>query len=189
MKCTDSVYFFFSRRTVGSALYQSTGSLHSDGHSSNSMSPAPSPSPTHALAQNTVKASKKIVSQAHYGPKSTLPTRPLSGSLSNLNLSTSRKWNSTNDFKDQGPLSNIRYLLFSTIQGVQQFPPQLGQAPALSFVVLLMMWSTNLGNFFWHIKHIGNFIKAWVLVGNIFRNIYVKLSFYPYLTLHQKGIT
>jgi len=97
-----------SRRTVGSALYQSTGSLHSDGHSSNSMSPAPSPSPTHALAQNTVKASKKIISQAHYGPKSTLPTRPLSGSLSNLNLSTSRKWNSTNDFKDQGPLSNIR---------------------------------------------------------------------------------
>ena len=140
--------FFFSRRSVGSALYQSTGSLHSDGHSSNSMSPAPSPSPTHALAQNTVKASKKIVSQAHYGPKSTLPTRPLSGSLSNLNLSTSRKWNSTNDFKDQGPLSNIRYLFFSTIQGVQQFPPQLGQAPALSFVVLLMMWSTNLGNFF-----------------------------------------
>ena len=27
-------------------MYQSTGSLHSDGHSSNSMSPAPSPSPT-----------------------------------------------------------------------------------------------------------------------------------------------
>ena len=103
---------------MGSALYQSTGSLHSDGHSSNSMSPAPSPSPTHALAQNTVKASKKIVSQAHYGPKSTLPTRPLSGSLSNLNLSTSRKWNSTNDFKDQGPLSNIRYLFISTIEKI-----------------------------------------------------------------------
>ena len=97
---------------MGSALYQSTGSLHSDGHSSNSMSPAPSPSPTHALAQNTVKATKKIVSQAHYCTKSTLPPRPLSGSLSNLNLSTSRKWNSTNDFKDQGPLLNIRYYFF-----------------------------------------------------------------------------
>ena len=106
-----------SRRPVGSAVYQSTGSLHSDGHSSNSMSPAPSPSPTQALAQNTMKATKahqqKFASQAQYATKGSLPQRPLSGSLSNLNLSTSRKWNSTSDFRDQSPLLNIRYGIIS----------------------------------------------------------------------------
>ena len=108
-----------SRRPVGSAVYQSTGSLHSDGHSSNSMSPAPSPSPTQALAQNTMKATKisshqqKFASQAQYATRGSLPQRPLSGSLSNLNLSTSRKWNSTSDFRDQSPLLNIRYVIMS----------------------------------------------------------------------------
>jgi len=103
-----------SRRPVGSAVYQSTGSLHSDGHSSNSMSPAPSPSPTQALAQSTMKATKisshhqKIISPTQYATRALLPQRPLSGSLSNLNLSTSRKWNSTSDFREQSQLLNIR---------------------------------------------------------------------------------
>ena len=100
---------------MGSAVYQSTGSLNSDGHSSNSMSPAPSPSPTQALAQSTMKATKisshhqKIISPTQYATRALLPQRPLSGSLSNLNLSTSRKWNSTSDFREQSQLLNIRY--------------------------------------------------------------------------------
>ena len=39
----NSTYFSFENYSRRSAMYQSTGSLHSDGHSSNSMSPAPSP--------------------------------------------------------------------------------------------------------------------------------------------------
>ena len=141
------------------------------------MSPAPSPSPTHALAQNTVKASKKIVSQAHYGPKSTIPTRPLSGSLSNLNLSTSRKWNSTNDFKDQSPLSNIRYLFFQLYRASNSSRPNFVKLQHCLLMSFFMMWSTNLGNFFRHIKHIGTFIKSGVLVGNSFWQYLCKTEF------------
>ena len=104
----------YSRRSV--AVYQSTGSLHSDGHSSNSMSPAPSPSPTQVLLQSTMKTAKtstnhqKIIKSPLHATKPSLPQRPLSGSLSNLTLTGSRKWNSTSDFRDQSPLMSVRYI-------------------------------------------------------------------------------
>ncbi len=123
------VLLCFSRRSIAS-IYQSTGSLHSDGHSSNSMSPAPSPSPTHhphgarqphhphrphgrastaplrtpptALRDGIVMPPPP---STHQQTPNGTPQRPtgLSGSMSNLSLSGSRKWNSTSDFRDQSP--------------------------------------------------------------------------------------
>ena len=120
---------FFSRRSAGN-IYQSTNSLHSDGHSSTSMSPAPSPSPTHHNLSShhhhhtphhyTSRASTAPIrgsaAHGHHGPHPSTPNnsnltatpknRPLSGSMSNLSLSGSRKWNSTSDFRDQSPGPN-----------------------------------------------------------------------------------
>ncbi|CAB4061736.1 unnamed protein product [Lepeophtheirus salmonis] len=111
-----------------SALYQSTGSLHSDGHSSNSMSPAPSPSPTH----NQIRSKNNNNSNINVKQFSTPSQRPhqslipqdvhhmsthnhisnhnnnrsssLSGSMTNL--TNSKKWNSTSDFRDHSPGPN-----------------------------------------------------------------------------------
>ncbi|XP_071743387.1 echinoderm microtubule-associated protein-like 2 isoform X11 [Lepeophtheirus salmonis] len=111
-----------------SALYQSTGSLHSDGHSSNSMSPAPSPSPTH----NQIRSKNNNNNNINVKQFSTPSQRPhqslipqdvhhmsthnhisnhnnnrsssLSGSMTNL--TNSKKWNSTSDFRDHSPGPN-----------------------------------------------------------------------------------
>ena len=113
------------------SIYQSTGSLHSDGQSSNSMSPAPSPSPTQhpsyrhrhyhphgrastapvrtpatALRDGIVMpgappASPSTMANGPQTPRSNNNNNSLSGSMSNLSLSGSRKWNSTSDFRDQ----------------------------------------------------------------------------------------
>ena len=90
-----------------STMYQSTGSLHSDSHSSNSMSPAPSPSPTHlkGVGHNGQKlsAGSGPVSQSGGGPIIPSGTQPrnLSGSLSNLSLT--KKWGSSSDFREGSP--------------------------------------------------------------------------------------
>ncbi len=120
----DSAPFLSFRRSVAN-MYQSTGSLHSDGHSSNSMSPAPSsPSPTHAhLARHGhhhahSRASTAPIRGAVMGPPAAPPpqhvaapgtpqtpsgSRAMSGSMSYLSLSGSRRWNSTSDFREQSP--------------------------------------------------------------------------------------
>merc|ERR1719188_264120 len=76
------------------------------------MSPAPSPSPTQVLStMKTAKIStnhQKIIKSPLHATKPSLPQRPLSGSLSNLTLTGSRKWNSTSDFRDQSPLMSVR---------------------------------------------------------------------------------
>ena len=87
-------------------MYQSTGSLHSDSHSSNSMSPAPSPSPTHLkMGQNGQKLSAGS-GAAPTGPVIPSGTQPrnLSGSLSNLSLT--KKWGSSSDFREGSPGPN-----------------------------------------------------------------------------------
>ncbi len=83
-------------------MYQSTGSLHSDSHSSNSMSPAPSPSPTH------LKAASNRHHREHGPSGLATPVMPsgsqprnLSGSMSNLSLT--KKWGSTSDFREPSP--------------------------------------------------------------------------------------
>eukprot|EP00096_Caligus_rogercresseyi_P015687 TRINITY_DN815_c0_g1_i1.p2 TRINITY_DN815_c0_g1~~TRINITY_DN815_c0_g1_i1.p2 ORF type:complete len:449 (-),score=82.12 TRINITY_DN815_c0_g1_i1:2051-3397(-) len=108
-----------------SALYQSTGSLHSDGHSSNSMSPAPSPSPTHnqirSKNNNNSNGGSKLFSTPSARPHQSLNpshensnqhastlnnnrSSSLSGSMTNL--TNSKKWNSTSDFRDHSPGPN-----------------------------------------------------------------------------------
>ena len=88
-------------------MYQSTGSLHSDSHSSNSMSPAPSPSPTHlkSAGQNGQKLS---AGSGPHPPGAVMPSgtqpRNLSGSLSNLSLT--KKWGSSSDFREGSPGPN-----------------------------------------------------------------------------------
>ncbi|XP_071743386.1 echinoderm microtubule-associated protein-like 2 isoform X9 [Lepeophtheirus salmonis] len=118
----------YGQRVLRSALYQSTGSLHSDGHSSNSMSPAPSPSPTH----NQIRSKNNNNNNINVKQFSTPSQRPhqslipqdvhhmsthnhisnhnnnrsssLSGSMTNL--TNSKKWNSTSDFRDHSPGPN-----------------------------------------------------------------------------------
>ncbi|TRY72265.1 hypothetical protein TCAL_17123 [Tigriopus californicus] len=111
-------YHSSNHDTVGSrrpsnTIYQSTGSLHSDGLSSNSMSPAPSPSPTHrhhAHRSSTAPLRTPLHGQMMGPPvtpqQSQPPHRPLSGSMSNLSLSGSKKWGSNHDFRDQSPGPN-----------------------------------------------------------------------------------
>ena len=101
----------FSRR---SAMYQSTGSLHSDGHSSNSMSPAPSPSPTHHRVGAAAAGAPQTPGGPPMTPNAVTPSagqpRPLSNSMSNLALSGSKKRGSSSDltgsFRDQSPAPN-----------------------------------------------------------------------------------
>ncbi|XP_059086390.1 echinoderm microtubule-associated protein-like 1 isoform X5 [Tigriopus californicus] len=100
-------------RRPSNTIYQSTGSLHSDGLSSNSMSPAPSPSPTHrhhAHRSSTAPLRTPLHGQMMGPPvtpqQSQPPHRPLSGSMSNLSLSGSKKWGSNHDFRDQSPGPN-----------------------------------------------------------------------------------
>ena len=102
-----------------STMYQSTGSLHSDGHSSNSMSPAPSPSPTqlrNAAGQRQQQHPQSPATPNANGggggaggvaiPSGSQP-RNLSGSMSNLTLSaTKNKWGSSSDFRDGSPGPN-----------------------------------------------------------------------------------
>ncbi len=116
------------RRSVAN-MYQSTGSLHSDGHSSNSMSPAPSsPSPTHAQLMRHggsghhphhhhhphSRSSTAPIRGATAGtpsrgqampppPPPGTPSGKMSGSMTNLSLSGSKRWNSTSDFREQSP--------------------------------------------------------------------------------------
>lgn len=101
-----------------STMYQSTGSLHSDSHSSNSMSPAPSPSPTHLK----IMGNHHHAHHQHRGKKQSAGSNPsggtgiatpvmpsgsqprnLSGSMSNLSLSGTKKWGSTSDFREPSP--------------------------------------------------------------------------------------
>ena len=93
-------------------MYQSTGSLHSDGHSSNSMSPAPSPSPTHHRgAAATAAGAPQTPGGPPMTPNAVTPSagqpRPLSNSMSNLAMSGGpKKWGSNSDFRDQSPAPN-----------------------------------------------------------------------------------
>ena len=92
-------------------MYQSTGSLHSDGHSSNSMSPAPSPSPTHHRVGANATGAPQTPGSAQMTPNAVTPSagqpRPLSNSMSNLAMSGgSKKWGSNSDFRDQSPAPN-----------------------------------------------------------------------------------
>ena len=72
-------------------LYQSTNSLHTDGHSSSSMSPAPSPSPT-AHGMRHMSPGGQMVGT---------PQRP-SSAATNLH----KKWSSTSDFRELSPGPN-----------------------------------------------------------------------------------
>eukprot|EP00095_Tigriopus_kingsejongensis_P006547 maker-scaffold515_size150689-snap-gene-0.37 protein:Tk06547 transcript:maker-scaffold515_size150689-snap-gene-0.37-mRNA-1 annotation:"hypha-specific g1 cyclin-related protein 1-like" len=95
-----------SRRSAAN-IYQSTGSLHSDGLSSNSMSPAPSPSPTHHHANRSSTATLRTPLHGQMmGPPTTPQQRQLSGSMSNLSLAGSKKWGSNHDFREQSPGPN-----------------------------------------------------------------------------------
>ena len=62
-------------------------------------------------------------------PPSSTPQRPLSGSMSNLSLSASKKWNSTSDFRDQspGPRYERRLLFLDFIVNISFFPSQAFQ--------------------------------------------------------------
>lgn len=75
-------------------LYQSTSSLHTDGQSSNSMSPAPSPSPTTPGPRHVSPGGHRLA-QPH------TPTRPMSASMG-----LHKKWSSTSDFRDLSPGPN-----------------------------------------------------------------------------------
>lgn len=73
------------------------------------MSPAPSPSPTHHQAHRSSTAPLRTPLHGQMmGPPVTpqQPQRPLSGSMSNLSLSGSKKWGSNHDFRDQSPGPN-----------------------------------------------------------------------------------
>lgn len=94
------------------------------------MSPAPSPSPTHhnhhthhyhSRASTAPLRGQHMPPPPASGQNNALTpnpkSRPLSGSMSNLSLANSRKWNSTSDFRDQSPGPNspmARYGLMST---------------------------------------------------------------------------
>ena len=84
-------------------MYQSTGSLHSDGHSSNSMSPAPSPSPTNLKGANNPNLRPHTSGGSSATPIMPSGSQPrnLSGSMSNLAIT--KKWGSTSDFRDASP--------------------------------------------------------------------------------------
>ncbi|VEN35286.1 unnamed protein product [Callosobruchus maculatus] len=87
--------------------YQSTGSLHSDGHSSSSVSPIPSPSPraTPLPVNGARRPSSSSVVQ-------TPPTPPCNGSSSTLH----KRWSSTGDFNhaNAGSPGNGMHSKFST---------------------------------------------------------------------------
>jgi len=95
----------YAHKALRSTMYQSTGSLHSD-NSSNSMSPAPSPSPTHLKVTQKNSGTASSTGMATPVMPSGSQPRNLSGSMSNLSLSATKRWGSTSDFREPSPGPN-----------------------------------------------------------------------------------